>query len=107
MEQEKYTEADPLYRRSLAIAEKVLGPEDIKTVIAVNNLAALYLKQRRYYQAEVLFMRVLPICIQTFKMVPTATFAVLENDIRLLEETGRRHEAADLTKRANQIRSVP
>jgi tetratricopeptide (TPR) repeat protein len=107
MEQEKYTEADPLYRRSLAIAEKVLGQKDIKTVIAVNNLAALYLKQRRYYQAEVLFMRVLPICIQTFKMVPPATFAVLENYIRLLEETGRGHEAADLTKRANQIRSVP
>lgn len=43
--QGKYTEADPLYERSLAILEKVLGPEHPDLASSLNNRAELLLVQ--------------------------------------------------------------
>ncbi len=40
--QGNYTEAEPLYKRSLAIIEKVLGPEHPNVATSLNNLALLY-----------------------------------------------------------------
>ena len=40
-DQGKYAEAEPLYRRSLAIREKEYGPNHPKVAVAVNNLALL------------------------------------------------------------------
>ena len=40
--QGKYTEAEPLYRRSLAIREKALGAEHLDVAHSLNNLALLY-----------------------------------------------------------------
>jgi len=37
-----YTKAEPLYKRSLAIREKVLGPEHPSVSTSLNNLAELY-----------------------------------------------------------------
>ncbi len=39
--QGNYAEAEPLYRRSLAIYEKVLGPEHPKVAQSLENYAAL------------------------------------------------------------------
>src|SRR3989338_6000626 len=48
----KYSQAEPLYRRSLEIREKVLGPEHPDVAASLNNLAGLYDAQGRYAQAE-------------------------------------------------------
>ena len=40
--QGKYTEAEPLYQRALAIAEKALGPEQPTVAAGVGSLAELY-----------------------------------------------------------------
>ena len=40
--QGEYAEAEPLYRRALAIREKALGPEHPDTAHGLNNLAELY-----------------------------------------------------------------
>ena len=37
--QGRYPEAEPLYERSLAILEKVLGPEHPHVAAVINNLA--------------------------------------------------------------------
>ena len=37
-----YAKAEPLYKRALAINEKVLGPDHPNTATSLNNLAALY-----------------------------------------------------------------
>ena len=37
-----FAEAEPLYRRALAIDERVLGPDHPDTAISLNNLAVLY-----------------------------------------------------------------
>src|SRR5262249_59833577 len=47
-----YAEAEPHYKRSLAIAEKALGPEHPDVATALNNLAALYQAQGKYAEAE-------------------------------------------------------
>ncbi len=41
----KYDEAEPLYRRALAIKEKALGPQHPNTATSINNLAELLRSQ--------------------------------------------------------------
>jgi tetratricopeptide (TPR) repeat protein len=55
--QGRYAEAEPLYKRGLAITEKALGPDHPHVGAALNNLAALYFDQGRYAEAELLFRR--------------------------------------------------
>lgn len=43
--QGKYAEAEPLYRRALAIQEKTLGPEHPKVAASLNNLAGVLRSQ--------------------------------------------------------------
>ena len=47
-EQGRYAEAEPLYKRSLAIWEKALGPDHPDVALSLNNLADLYRAQGRY-----------------------------------------------------------
>src|SRR5262249_30712138 len=49
--QGRYAEAEPLYKRALAIGEKALGPEHPTVALSLNNLAALYNVQGRYAEA--------------------------------------------------------
>ncbi len=54
-------DAEPLYKRSLAILEKALGPEHPNVAMSFNNLALLYEAQGRYGDAEPLYKRSLAI----------------------------------------------
>jgi tetratricopeptide (TPR) repeat protein len=56
-----YAEAEPLYRRWLAIYEKWGGPDHPDVALSLNNLAELYRKQGRYADAEPLYKRSLAI----------------------------------------------
>ena len=51
LEASRYDEAEPIYKRSLAILEKVLGPQhpDIRAVL--QGLSALYRAQGRNKEA--------------------------------------------------------
>ena len=60
-DQRKYAEAEPLYKRSLAIREKALGPEHPDVAKSLDNLAQLYDSQRKYAEAEPLYKRSLAI----------------------------------------------
>jgi tetratricopeptide (TPR) repeat protein len=57
----RYTDAEPLYGRALAIREKTLGPEHLGVANSLNNLAVLYRAQGQYAKAEPLFQRALTI----------------------------------------------
>ena len=50
--QGKYGEAEPLFRRALAIAEKALGLEHPNVAASLNNLAGLYQAQGKYAEAS-------------------------------------------------------
>ncbi len=60
-DQGKYAEAEPLYKRSLAIWEKALGPEHPDVATSLNNLAGLYQAQGKYAEGEPLYKRSLAI----------------------------------------------
>jgi len=53
----RYADAEPLYKRSLAIWEKALGPDHPEVGTSLNNLADLYRDQGRYADAEPLYKR--------------------------------------------------
>ena len=59
--QGRYADAEPLYKRALAICEKALGPDHPDVAASLNDLAALYSKQGRYADAEPLIKRALAI----------------------------------------------
>ncbi len=59
--QGKYAEAEPLYKRALAIREQVLGPEHRSVATSLSNLAELYKAQGKYAEAEPLYKRSLAI----------------------------------------------
>jgi tetratricopeptide (TPR) repeat protein len=50
--QGKHAEAEPLYRRSLAIWEKTLGPEHTSVAAGLTNLSDLYRAQGKYKDDE-------------------------------------------------------
>src|SRR4029077_14096237 len=52
-------EAEPLYKRSLAMREKAIGLDhpDVNVAHSLNNLAVLYHNQARYAEAEPLYKR--------------------------------------------------
>lgn len=59
--QHRYAEAEPLYKNSLAILEKALGPEDRLIAVVSVNLGELYRAQLRYAEAELLYRRALTV----------------------------------------------
>lgn len=59
--QGNYAEAEPLYRRSLRILEKALGPKHPDVANILNNLGELHKDQGNYAQAEPLYQRSLRI----------------------------------------------
>jgi len=55
--QGQYAQAEPLYKRSLAIDEKALGPDHPEVATSLENMAALYRKIGRAKEAKSLEIR--------------------------------------------------
>ena len=55
--QGRYRDAEPLYKRSLTIREKVLGPDHPDVAVSLNSLAQLYHAEGHYADAEPLYKR--------------------------------------------------
>jgi tetratricopeptide (TPR) repeat protein len=55
----KYDAAEPLYRETLQLTEKVLGKEHPDTLTSMNNLARLLYSQGKYDAAEPLYRETL------------------------------------------------
>ena len=61
LSQRKFAEAEPLYKRSLEIKERELGPNHIVVADSLDDLGELYAAQGRFADAEPLFLRALAI----------------------------------------------
>ena len=69
--QGRYAEAEPLFKRSLAIREKALGPDDSAVARSLENYGTLLRKTNRAAEAEKLEERAKAICAkQTPKNTP-------------------------------------
>jgi tetratricopeptide (TPR) repeat protein len=104
--QGRYSDAEPLYVRSLQIKETQLGAEHPDTASSLNNLAALYQSQGRYSEAEPLYVRSLQISETQLGAEHPNTATSLNNLALLYESQGRYSEAEPLYVRSLQIRET-
>ena len=102
-DQGRYAEAEPLYKRALAIAEKALGPDHPDVASCLNNLAILYKAQGRYAEAEPLYKRALAIREKALGPDHPSLAQSLNNLALLYDAQGRYVEAEPLYKRALAI----
>jgi tetratricopeptide (TPR) repeat protein len=98
----RHGKAEPLYKRSLAIAEKALGPEHPDLAAILNNLAGLYQAQGRIGEAEPLFKRALAIWEQALWPEHPYVDIALNNLAALYRTQGRNDEAERLLREHGQ-----
>ena len=99
----RHAEAEPLYKRALAIDEKALGPEHPDVATDLNNLASLYHDQGRYAEAEPLYERALAIDEKALGPDHPDVATSLSNLAVLYKAQGRYAEAEPLYERALAI----
>ncbi|MDP8051720.1 tetratricopeptide repeat protein [Pasteurella atlantica] len=102
-EQRKYNEAEPLYRRSLAITEKVMGENHPSLATTLNNLANLYRTQGKYAKAESLYKRSLAIKEKALGENHPSVATILNNLAELYRTQSKYTKAELLYKRALAI----
>jgi CHAT domain-containing protein/Tfp pilus assembly protein PilF len=99
-----YTQAEPLFRRALTIAEKMLGAEHPYVAATLNNLADLYDTKGDYAQAEPLYRRALAIEEKALGAEHPGTATSLDNLANLYRAKGDYAQAEPLFSRALDIR---
>lgn len=103
--QAKYSEAEPLYNRALAIQEKSLGPSDPHLATILNNLALLHIAQGNYAAAEPLCKRMLAILENALGPDDLKVADFVEKYAALLHQMQREQDAQELESRAKAIRA--
>ncbi len=96
-------EAEPLFRRALAIWEHCLGPDHPNVASALNNLAGLLQDTNRLGEAEPLYRRALAIDEESYGPDHPKVASALNNLAALLCATNRFEKAEPLSQRAVQI----
>ena len=101
--QERYTEAEALYLRSLAIREQQLGIEHPAIATSLSNLANLYSLQGRYGEAEPLYLRALAIMFSGLGEDHPNTQTVWQNFLSFLNKVIRDKRAESLVDSFSQM----
>ncbi len=99
-ETNRLAEAEPLFRRALAIDEKAYGPDHPKVAIRLNNLALLLKATTRLAEAEPLFRRALAIDEKASGPEHPDVARDLNNLAFLFYDNNRLSEAEPLYRRA-------
>ncbi len=98
-----YGDAEPLFRRALAIAEASRGADHPDVAIHLNNLAELLRVTNRLAEAEPLYRRTLSISETALGSDHPDVAIRLNNLALLLKATNRLEEAEELYRRALSI----
>ena len=105
--QAKYTEAEPLYERLLAMDENALGPKHPSVAASLNNLANNYRLLGKYAEAEPLYKRALEIWVKILGPKHPLVAHIQESYADLLRKTGRVQEAEKLEAHAKLTQANP
>gem|GEM_PF-154166 len=95
-ERAQFANAEPLFRRALAIREKVFGIEHESVASSLNNLAGLYYNLGTYAEAESTWSRALTIMENAFGNEDMRVATVLNNLAELYKKQGRYVQAEPL-----------
>ena len=98
-----YGEAEPLFRRALAIREAQLGKDHPDVAQSLNNLTGLLQAQGKYMEAEPLLRRALAITEAQLGKDHPVVATSLNNLAGLLRDQGKYTEAEPLLRRALAI----
>ena len=96
----QYSEAEPLFRRALALNTKVRGEKHPDTIISLINLAVSFDRQGRYAESEPIRRRALALRTEVLGEKHPDTISSLNNLASSLNELGRAAEAEPLYRRA-------
>jgi tetratricopeptide (TPR) repeat protein len=99
----RFSEAEPLHQRALAIRENALGPDHPDVATSLNNLALPYYRQGKYAQAEPLFQRALAIWEKALGPEHPLVATSLNNLGELCRVQGKYAQAEPLHQRALAI----
>jgi tetratricopeptide (TPR) repeat protein len=99
----RHAEAEPLYRRALAIDESNCGPDHPDVATTLNNLAGLLEATNRYAQAEPLYRRALAIDEASYGPDHPTIAIRLNNLAGLLYATNRHADAEPLFRQVGRI----
>ncbi len=102
--QGRYPEAEPLFRRALAIAAESLGPHDPRLSQVLNNLAVLYKYMARFEDASGLYRRALAITTKALGPKHPDVASIYHNLGGLEHERGRFAEGEPFARRSVRIR---
>jgi len=102
----QYVEAEPLFRKTLAIQEEVQGPRHPDTASGFNNLAANLTAQGRAKEAEPLLRKALAIQEEVLGPRHPDTATNYNNLASNLDAQGRAKEAEPLLRKALAIQEV-
>ncbi|MEM9003798.1 MAG: tetratricopeptide repeat protein, partial [Cyanobacteria bacterium P01_F01_bin.86] len=94
----RYSEAEPLYARALAIREAQLGPDHPDTAGSFNNMAMFYYALERYAEAANFGTKALEVFLKKLGQEHPSTQTVLENLVTILGkviETNQTDQLAD------------
>ncbi|MGD1275989.1 MAG: FxSxx-COOH system tetratricopeptide repeat protein [Tepidisphaeraceae bacterium] len=98
-----YSQAEPMYRRALEIAEKRFGKDHAKVAPVLTNLAQLLQATNRLSEAEPMMRWALKIGEKSFGKDHPHVATRLNNLAALLQDTNRLSEAEPMMRRALQI----
>src|SRR5207247_6454556 len=90
--EKNYSAAEPLYKRSLAIYEKSLGPTTPVLAGTLVNVAQFYEEQAKYAAAEPLYRRALAIYEKSAGPASPRVASTLEGLAAMLRKAGRSEE---------------
>ena len=99
----KYPEAESVIQRSLAIREKVLGPDHPEIATSLNNLATLYYYEGKYSEAEPLVLGSLAILEKNLGQDHPNVGRSLGNLAELYTIEGKYREAEAIHQRSLKI----
>jgi tetratricopeptide (TPR) repeat protein len=99
----EWGQAEPVQRRVIAIAERILGPDHSSVATCINNLAQLLQDTNRLAEAEPLMRRALAIAQRSHGPDHPDLAMYLNNLAALLQDTNRLAEAEPLMRRALAI----
>ncbi|MBC7999851.1 MAG: tetratricopeptide repeat protein [Leptolyngbya sp.] len=99
-------DAEPLYRRSLALCEKLSGKENPYTCTVASNLGMLFLQEKKYALAEPLLLQSLQGREKTLGKQHSDYASSLRDLVQLYRVTNRTELASEYQDRADKIESA-
>ncbi|KAI6439877.1 hypothetical protein MCOR15_011898 [Pyricularia oryzae] len=95
----QYEEAEQMHRETLALREKVLGPEHPSTFDSINNLALLFASQGKYQEAEQMHRKTLEFCKKAMGPEHPSTLDSMNNLASVLASQGKYEEAEQMHRK--------